>query len=245
MIYLSRLLLNPRHGAVRRDIADCHRLHRAILAAFPAVVTGATGARDQLGVLYRLETNARTPYPLLLLVQSGIQPDWTRLGPGYLLDTAGEPANPVCKQVDEQYAAISAGVILRFRLRANPTKKIDTKSGPDGVRRNGKRVELWKEEDQIQWLHRKGGQHGFEILKVRAGGAIPAVQTGRVDKITGARAALDSTEEAPKTDRLTFGSVQFDGLLRVTDPEALRVALEHGIGSGKAYGFGLLSLARY
>jgi CRISPR system Cascade subunit CasE len=39
-------------------------------------------------------------------------------------------------------------------------------------------------------------------------------------------------------------AVTFDGLLRVTDPEALLAALAGGIGSGKGFGFGLLSLAR-
>jgi len=38
-------------------------------------------------------------------------------------------------------------------------------------------------------------------------------------------------------------AVQFDGRLRVTDPGALKEAVRSGIGSAKAYGFGLLSLA--
>lgn len=42
---------------------------------------------------------------------------------------------------------------------------------------------------------------------------------------------------------LTFGAVLFEGVLRVTDAAAFRAALERGIGSGKAYGFGLLSVA--
>jgi CRISPR system Cascade subunit CasE len=44
--------------------------------------------------------------------------------------------------------------------------------------------------------------------------------------------------------RLTFGAVVFDGMLEVSDPGRLRSALRHGIGSAKAFGFGLLSLAR-
>jgi CRISPR system Cascade subunit CasE len=37
--------------------------------------------------------------------------------------------------------------------------------------------------------------------------------------------------------------VQFDGLLAIADPEAARGAVLAGIGKGKSYGFGLLSLA--
>ena len=43
---------------------------------------------------------------------------------------------------------------------------------------------------------------------------------------------------------MSFGSVLFEGELIVTDVEAFRAALVKGIGSGKAYGFGLLSIAR-
>ena len=43
--------------------------------------------------------------------------------------------------------------------------------------------------------------------------------------------------------RLSFGSVVFDGRLEVTDADSFREVLANGIGSGKAFGFGLLSVA--
>jgi CRISPR system Cascade subunit CasE len=45
------------------------------------------------------------------------------------------------------------------------------------------------------------------------------------------------------THKLTLLAVQFDGLLQVTDPDHLRESVEGGIGSAKAFGLGLLSLA--
>jgi CRISPR system Cascade subunit CasE len=42
---------------------------------------------------------------------------------------------------------------------------------------------------------------------------------------------------------MTFGSVLFEGRLAITDTEQFRATLAAGIGSGKAYGFGLLSVA--
>ena len=42
---------------------------------------------------------------------------------------------------------------------------------------------------------------------------------------------------------LKFLSVQFDGILQVIEPKRFRKTLVEGIGSGKAYGFGLLSIA--
>ena len=49
--------------------------------------------------------------------------------------------------------------------------------------------------------------------------------------------------ESSAGHRLTFASVLFEGVLEVTDAERFRQALEQGIGSAKAYGFGLLSIA--
>jgi len=44
--------------------------------------------------------------------------------------------------------------------------------------------------------------------------------------------------------KLKLLAVQFDGLLQVTDPKRLSETVRQGVGSGKAMGFGLLSLAR-
>jgi len=46
------------------------------------------------------------------------------------------------------------------------------------------------------------------------------------------------------TDEPLLGAVRFDGVLVVTDPHKLREAVANGIGQQKAFGFGLLSLAR-
>jgi len=42
---------------------------------------------------------------------------------------------------------------------------------------------------------------------------------------------------------MTFGAATFEGILEVTDAEKFRQSLKQGIGTGKAYGFGLLSVA--
>ena len=55
--------------------------------------------------------------------------------------------------------------------------------------------------------------------------------------------ASPETKIISRTKRLTFGAVLFEGELEITNAEDFRNALTHGIGSGKAYGFGLLSIA--
>lgn len=242
-MYLSRLILNQRSRGVRRDLADCHEMHRTIMSAFPEVPKHEGNPRERYGVLYRIEIDRRTGV-ISLFIQASLCPDWSKLQDDYLADTNGEIENPACKSVAEQYSSIKPGTPLAFRLRANPTRKIDTKTGSDGKRRNGKRVELRREEDQIEWLRRKGEQAGFELLASKISPGVPdmrAVPEPGLGKVTGRRA---SAREGGKIRLVTLASVLFEGHLRVTDSgKFLNVSLAQGIGSGKAYGFGLLSIA--
>ncbi|OUN01215.1 MAG: type I-E CRISPR-associated protein Cas6/Cse3/CasE [Firmicutes bacterium ZCTH02-B6] len=220
-MFLTLLRLNPSSAAVQRDLRDPHELHRTIMRAFPPVIDPEVEARSYWGVLHRLEFDRRGGR-ILLYVQSRVAPDWSFLPEGYLAQDGWE--NPAVKAVDHAYANLKAGRVLRFRLRANPTRKIDTKSGPNGEKRNGRRVPLTGVDAQLAWLRRKAGDHGFEILdaSVTATGASELIyshSTGR-----------------------TLQSVLFEGRLIVRDPTRFRDALERGIGPGKAYGCGLLSI---
>lgn len=214
-MYLSRLTLNLRNRRVQREIADPYQMHRSLMRAFP---DGLGDGADR--VLFRLESHLRTGV-LNLLVQSWNSPDWTWLAEpgarGYLLPV-GEP-NPAIKSFDLDLAS---GQTLAFRLRANPTVKRKFEDGQH------KRVGLYREEEQRKWLQRKAEQGGFRLLSVR---------TGSRDTVRGRIHRDDTTHE------LRLLSVQFDGLLQVADPNRLRESVQRGIGSGKALGFGLLSLA--
>lgn len=252
MLYLSRLILNPRSRQVQRDLADCQRLHQRIMAAFPPTHSGSEGARAAHGVLYRAESPPRSGGPLVLLVQSRIVPDWSRLPTGYLLADTGERRNPETKRVDTAYGALRTGMRLVFRLRANPTKRLPTPKGADGQRPPGKRVELFTEAKQIAWLAAKGEQSGFALTRVRARAGGPAVGgDGEVPnawarpggKVIGWRGSAPAGEGGSGAMRLTFGAVLFEGELEVMDAERFRQVLEQGVGPGKAYGFGLLSVA--
>lgn len=168
-------------------------------------------------VLFRLEqTVARSGQTLL--VQSQSQPDWGRLNNSdYLLPPAPlELAkNPDVKQFEARF---QVGQQLFFRLLANPT-----------IKRNGKRYGLYGEEAQLHWLERKAQLGGFHILELGIG--TQNILSGRLAKIKNGH-------------RLRMVTVQYDGRLQVKDPGRLLAALRQGIGSGKGFGCGLLSLAR-
>ncbi|MEZ4705927.1 MAG: type I-E CRISPR-associated protein Cas6/Cse3/CasE [Caldilineaceae bacterium] len=205
-MYLSKLILNPRSRPVQRDLARPHDLHRTILGAFPDDLDKAAER-----VLYRLDQTRGGE--LHLLVQSHLQPNWSGLmGTDYLW--AG-PDNPALKEVEVR---VQVGQQLAFRLRANPTKRMGKSAAHD----KGKRVGLYKLEEQVNWLQRKAADHGFAI------GSVMPTQQQRTDD---------------NRQNLKFLSVQFDGVLQVTDTDKFLTAIQSGIGSGKAFGFGLLSVA--
>lgn len=169
-------------------------------------------------VLYRLETDARSALAMVL-VQSASLPDWSALPAGYSLKA------PECKPFAP---LLQAGQVLRFRLLANPTRK--TKRPPkEGQEPEPWRVGLLKDEEQQAWLQRKAADHGF---------ALNSVQMAAHPDVTG------FTYQGETRRRITFQAVLFDGVLTIRDAQALASAVQNGIGSGKGFGFGLLSLAR-
>lgn len=221
-MYLSLLRFDLRFPGVRRDLFDPYDLHRTVMRAFPSVIDPEQDPRSFWGVLYRLEHDRRVPYPTLY-VQSRVMPDWSFLDQDALIQDS--VPNPTTKSVAKAYNRIRSGQTLRFRLRANPTKKIDTKSDESGNRRNGRRVPLLKYEDQIKWLERKAVSHGFGLsdVYVAASGAGERQVSRRIGG--------------------TFQGVVYEGRLIVRDPDIFRKTLAEGIGPGKAFGFGLLSVA--
>ncbi len=216
-MYLSKLVLNPRHPQVQKEVSHPYQLHRTIMRAFPEELP--EGER----VLYRLEIAARGQ-DLLLLVQSHTRPNWEFLWEksSYLLQT------PQVKAFDLR---VKTGDVLRFRLQANPT--IKTQSTKTGKKT---RVPLVREEAQLTWLQRKGEQHGFRLPLGMEG--LPIV---RITKI-GER--KDTIHRKQGHELVTIYVVQFDGFLQVVDVEKFIQAVRQGIGPAKGFGCGLLSVAR-
>lgn len=227
MMYLSRLILNPRSRQVQHELADPYELHRTISRAFQGGVFHVNRQEDTAtGILFRVDVHPRTGIPALL-VQSHKQPDWSFLltsRKDYLLgqsDLSLETENPAMKQVDLQ---LRAGQALAFRLRANPTVKKDREG-----KKQGRRVGLFREEDQLAWLKRK--------VEAAGGVLISAHVTGKANL----RGKLFTEKDDER--RMRFVSAQFEGILQIKDPDLLVKSIRAGIGSGKGLGFCLLSLA--
>ncbi len=227
MIWLTRITLDPRSREVQRDLADANGLHRTVMRGFPQMEGDDGGARAHYGVLHRVD--ATRSGTLHLLVQSGCEPSpWAETLPsGYALAPADDGGVSV-REAGAVLEAVEPGAQFRFRLRANPTRRLGKSS--EGSRLGpGARVGLRTLPEQLDWLDRKAAQHGFELPRTADGR--PMVTDRERRRVFG------------KGRKLVFEGVTFEGHLRVTDPERVREAILGGIGSGKSYGFGLLTLA--
>ncbi len=168
-------------------------------------------------VLFRAE-GARAGRPGLVLVQSEKRPAWERL-----LEE-GVVLSAECKALQLRLAP---GQRLRFRLRANPTVRRVFQPAQDGrPKQSGRRIGVYGEDAQRAWLCRKADSSGFRVLECAVSDR--GIQFSR--RRNGA---------AP----LRHLCVDFEGIIEVTDAERFVSALERGIGSAKAFGFGLLSVA--
>jgi CRISPR system Cascade subunit CasE len=110
------------------------------------------------------------------------------------------------------------GSLYRFRLRANPV-----------VTREGKRLGLIRDEALINWLRRKEERVGATFLSVLAIDEGYAKGTRRI---------------GGRTEHISIKTARFEGKLEITEPSVFLDALSRGLGPGKAFGCGLLSLAR-
>lgn len=114
----------------------------------------------------------------------------------------------------------------RFSLLANPTKKVRAENADGTPRKNGRRVPLTRREDLVAWMQRKAEAGGFSVNA----DSLRVIPRGR--------------EFFHKKDAQgTHTAVDFMGELTVTDPVQFRRTVATGIGSAKAFGFGLLALA--
>ena len=145
-----------------------------------------------------------------------------------------------CKPFSPQ---LEKGDRLAFRLRANPTVAKSTGEGKRSHRADvlmDARKPFSPGERTSQACVNAMETAARDWLKSRAealGFALP------VEPEVGAyRQHVLSKQEIARPIR--FSSVDYEGLLEVTDPERLIETLAHGVGRAKAFGCGLMMLRR-
>ncbi|MBP2478593.1 CRISPR-associated protein Cas6/Cse3/CasE subtype I-E [Crossiella equi] len=220
VVYLSKLPVNMCSREFRRDHADIHQMHRTVMRAFRTRADDSS-ARHSHGALWRMDPSHRG---FVCYVQSRSAPDWATLPADYLLDRVE------VRDLSPLLERLRPGRRFAFRLVGNPTRIVRTPEQID-MRARGKRVPLGTVGEQVEWLVRKGEQHGF---------VVPTGANGQPDV---APSPCPAGTGDKRSGRISVVPVRFDGHLVVTDAELFTEALRSGIGRAKAYGCGLVSLA--
>ncbi len=239
-LYLSRLCLNPLFAPALKLAADPYELHRKLLDTLPCGPEPKPTDGNQpktANLLFRVDATDAGP---VVLLQTSVEPDWDAL------ELA--PRALRCPPETKGYAPTCAlGQRLAFRLLCQPAVR---KSGQFGVKPNGKRIlgprrACRDDEQRLDWLRRKANTCGFAIETVglslvewRNTKPLQAKGGGPIETHEEARRRAFGTGSPQR-----LGAVRFDGVLVVTDLDRFRKAVAAGIGSFKAFGFGLLSLA--
>ncbi len=200
---------------VTLDFAAAARLGLSDTYEWHQAVWKAFPGRDgqKRDFLTRLD---RRPEGFRVLIVSPVQPvrpDWC----------PSDPENWKTKPIPETYFTRRR---YAFQLCANPTRKVAVQEPDGSFKKNGRRVPLGSREELVAWIRRKGEQGGFAV-----------------DEETLRTFSLGREYFEKKGMRGLHSAVEFQGVLTVTDPQKSYEAFIRGVGSAKAFGFGLLVIA--
>ena len=138
----------------------------------------------------------------------------------------GKPAET--KDYEQLLQRIQPGSRWQFRLTVNPTRsKMRLNENDMAPRKRGKVQACSIVSDQKKWLQERTEAHGFSLAE------------GSFDVTNSHWIRFKKGKESRTVSLL---SVTYEGILQVTDAEKFCQLLIGGIGRGKAYGLGLMTV---
>jgi CRISPR system Cascade subunit CasE len=235
MSYLSRVWLNPLRPQAQRMLRNPQVLHAAVLG-------GLSRQPVVERVLWRLERDSSYRAGVLVLTES--KPSWE-----HLVEQGGWPSADEPQALVRPYEALLGRVVrgaeFAFRLRANPVSatRHPAKSSAaqehalaSSARPRGVRVPHRTAAHQLAWLTGRIDKWGFEILLTEAG--FPDVRVSAHERMV-----FGKSGSGDEKRRVVIETATYEGRVRVLDADAARASLLSGVGSARAYGCGLMTLA--
>ncbi|MDO4791381.1 MAG: type I-E CRISPR-associated protein Cas6/Cse3/CasE [Buchananella hordeovulneris] len=224
-MFLSKLELDPRRRLARKFLGSPQVMHAVVAKA-----AGGSGQGSPGRVLWRVD---RTHSATSLYVLSPQKPEFSQLE-----EEAGA-VGAVARTLDYRpfLDKLQNGQEWAFRLTANPARAV-----PQGPGTRGKVAGHVTVAQQREWLATRSQGNGFELL------AIPGVEPDAPDMAASVmhreKPVFRRAREDGGRDIVTINRTVFEGALRISDVDALRAVLINGLGRSKAYGCGLLTLAK-
>lgn len=217
-LLLSEITLDLAHrGTAMADAGDHHRmLMKALDHAFGG--KKLDNPRREAGLLFRDEQGRQGRR---LLVQSRFPLDPAAFGAGYRLTAQ--------REIGQVLDNLRKGRLVRYRMVGSPVKRLGkTERKRELFREDGERLSSKAHTRALRgaeadaWWERKAQESGLVLNSLRS------TETG---------------DAVDRKRRIRHPALCFDGLALIDDTEALAEAIRNGIGRGKVFGLGLLSLA--
>ncbi|MBG0828220.1 type I-E CRISPR-associated protein Cas6/Cse3/CasE [Planomonospora sp. ID67723] len=120
------------------------------------------------------------------------------------------------RELNGLLSRLQPGVLVHYRIIANPSKRLGKNAGPKA----GK-IEALRGAAAEEWWVTRAAANGLAVAAVSS----------------------QSQQDIRAKGTVRHAAVRFDGSATVTDSDTLRAAVLQGVGRGKTYGCGLLSLA--
>lgn len=153
------------------------------------------------------------PTRFAILIQSTIKPA--------LNDLPGTYGTARTKSLAPLLTGLAEGVNVHYRIIANATSKL----GKNTTAGRPKQVIPLRGADADQWWQRQAETAGL---------VLHSLHSSQLTDVTGKRGG---------NTRIAHARTRFDGTATVTDPKALIDKIHTGIGRGKSFGCGLLTIA--
>lgn len=228
-MHFSRFQINPQRREAKRLLANPRAMHAAVESAFPPRENRGEDGR----VLWRVDSDR---HDVRLYVVSPHQPDFR-----HLVEQAGWETSPgETTDYGRLLSGLKIGQRYAFRVTVNPVKRAHAHG------QRGQLLPLVGEQGQIDWLTARAGAWGFRIPTHDAPAEIarPEAPASMDVRVVQRRDRVFEKSGYDRRRTVTQRQVAMTGHLEVTDAADLRAALVHGMGRGKAYGCGLMTLAR-
>lgn len=227
-MYLTRFQINPQRIGGRKLLSSPQVMHASVMSSFAEVPDRADGPR----VLWRLDRDSKSRTHLCIV--SPYKPDLT-----HLVEQAGWPTTARWETYDYGpfLDRLSTGDQWAFRLTANPVHSVRNKDGAPT-----KPTAHIGPRNQVRWLLQRQEAAGFKVVRRPTASNAQDELDAHQLVVHSRRELVFKKKSAQKP--VTLVTVTYDGRLEVTDPDAFRRALTRGIGKAKAYGCGLMTLAK-
>ncbi|WP_277259730.1 type I-E CRISPR-associated protein Cas6/Cse3/CasE [Olegusella massiliensis] len=247
----TRFPINMSRRDAYKLLASPYNMHAAISCSFPPSENRADNSNGR--ILWRIDREENGVH--ILYIVSPDEPSLVGLD-----EQIGWPdlsQQWATRSYDSFLNNIANGQTYTFRLFANPTLNRSTRGGAsDLASRTGasKRIGHLTALQNAAWLigqeayentdveipalfinhgQNRAERNGFKVMRDLAGNPL----------LTVSQMGKRNFRQGNKGRSITISVAQYDGVLEVTNAEALKFALTHGIGHAKGFGCGLLTIA--